>query len=69
MELRRKEEFGPSSEVAEDDNRSLLEYRDRRQQWNNIIQHRQKIAGHIFNTVDSKDLQIMEEVEEEDEIR
>jgi len=37
-----------------DDNMSLLEYRERREEWNKIIDHRQKLAKHIFNTVDTK---------------
>jgi hypothetical protein len=34
----------------------MMEYRERREQWNNLIDHRQKLAHQIFNTVDTKEL-------------
>lgn len=43
-----------------------MEYRERREEWNKIIDHRQKIAQHIFNTVDTKELfQIQEPLDED----
>ena len=50
-----------------DDNMSLMEYRERKEEWNSIIVHRQKIAHQIFNTVDSKDLYRIDEPLNEDE--
>ena len=43
-----------------------MEYRERREEWNKIIDHRQKIAQHIFNTVDTKELfQIQEPLDQD----
>ena len=54
------------SKIDDDDNKSLMEYRERREEWNKIIDHRQKIAQHIFNTVDTKELfQIQEPLDED----
>ena len=43
----------------------MLEYRERREQWNQIIEHRQKLANQIFNTIDTKELyRELEKIEE-----
>lgn len=39
-----------------DDNVSLLEERERKEEWNKIIDHRQHLARQIFNTIDTKEL-------------
>ena len=46
---------------------SLMGDRERKEEWNKIIDHRQKIAQHIFNTVDTKELYKIEEPLNEDE--
>ena len=52
-----------------DDNVSLLEERERKEEWNRIIDHRSNLARQIFNTIDTKELFKIEAIDEEEEER
>ena len=67
MQNERKIEFGLPSQEINDDNISLMEYRERRQEWNRIIDYRQNLAHQIFNTVDTKQLYKIDEPLNDDE--
>ncbi len=41
-----------------------MEYRERREEWNKIIDHRKNLAHQIFNTIDTRELYRINEDEE-----
>jgi len=60
-------EFGVETQEITDDNMSLMEYRERKEEWNRIIDHRKNLAQQIFNTIDTGQLYKIDEPLNEDE--